>query len=111
MRFFAILGFIIVISGCASVTLSDAGREVRVLNSTPSDLCEFRGVLDVKDNNLYFDHNSQRTGQLNTIRNAVAEIGGDAFVPVNLGSTGGVYINAQVDVYRCSQDSTHEDQS
>lgn len=113
---FAALALVVAASGCAA-KLTPAGRMVR---QVPADSpiraeCEFLGVLEESatatafaqglenynaENEGRFPTRVQSTEALTKVRNAVAELGGDAFIIVGSGD-----FDVQAEAYNCGIES------
>lgn len=83
---------------CAA-QLTSEGRMVREIQPDWSTKCKFLGVLDASEGNGW-DVPDDRRGALNSIRNQVAQLGGNAFV-VSQGTSNGIRTLIQADAYSC----------
>ena len=85
-------------AGCAA-ELTEQGRMVREIRPDWSTKCVFLGVVDAPEGRGY-DVSDNRRGALNTIRNRVAQVGGNAYVITDINSNEfRTYI--QADAYKC----------
>ncbi len=88
--------------GCmAPVNLTGAGTFVRQIPPESTSPCEFLGVVEEEERFSLTEVDGRRN-VLNKIRNTVAEMGGNSYVPtLTTTSAGGGYTNMQVDGYLC----------
>ena len=84
-------------AGCAA-ELTEQGRMVRQIQADWATKCEFLGVVEASEGGGY-DISDNRRGALNTIRNRVSEIGGNAFVITDI--SGRMITFIQADAYKC----------
>ena len=95
-----ILGILVILTlcGCASVEMTEGGRQVREIPNDIGTNCEFLGVQDTTAPNLIGNNDVHIK---NVVRNEVYEIGGNAFMlsVVTIYDFGATKI--QYDAYRC----------
>ena len=85
--------FFSMLMGC-TVNLTEEGKFVRQLPPESTSPCEFLGVVEGKE--------GTKRNALNEMRNIVAEIGGNSYVPTQIsGSDDAETAMSQVDAYRC----------
>jgi len=87
-------------SGCAT-KLTEQGRMIRQIQPDWSTSCKFLGVIDASEIDGW-DIADNRRGALNSIRNQVAEMGGNAFV-VSQTTTSELRTLIQADAYKCPE--------
>lgn len=83
---------------CAA-QLTQEGRMVRAIQPDWATKCKFLGVLDASEGNGW-DVPDDRRGALNSIRNQVAQMSGNAFV-VSQSTSNGIRTLIQADAYNC----------
>ena len=98
MRYFGPLSVIIVLAGC-STELSQAGKSVRQISLQSANACQFLGPVTGSES-MGLDEAMDVTSAYNKVRNAVAQMGGNAFV-VSSSSTSSASTVVQADAYKC----------
>ncbi|MFC3530203.1 DUF4156 domain-containing protein [Paracoccus mangrovi] len=90
---------ILILSAC-STQLSQSGKKVRQISLHAADNCQFIGSVTGSES-MGIDEAMDVGSAFNKVRNAVAQMGGDAFV-VSATSTSISSTVVQADAYRCS---------
>lgn len=98
MRYLGPLSVIIVLAGC-STELSQAGKPVRQLSLHSANACQFLGLVTGSES-MGLDEAVDVTSAYNKVRNAVAQMGGNAFV-VSSSNTSSASTVVQADAYKC----------
>lgn len=94
ISFFVIVSF----SGCAA-QLTQQGSMVRQIQPDWATNCKFLGVIEASEG-AGLDYSDDMSGALNTVRNKVAERGGNAFV-INQTASSVMRTKIQADAYNC----------
>jgi len=99
-KFLLVACVAIFMSSCAT-DLTNEGRMIREIQPDWSTKCKFLGVLDASEGGGW-DVADDRRGALNSIRNQIADIGGNAFV-LSQSTSNGVHTQIQADAYNCPE--------
>lgn len=89
---------ILFLSGCAA-ELTQEGRMVREIQADWATKCKFLGVVDVSEWGG-LDVSGARRGALNSVRNQISQMDGNAFV-LSQTSSSELRTLIQADAYKC----------
>ena len=95
---FVALVSIIIVAGC-SEELSSQGQMVRQISLQTSNECRFLGAVTASES-MGLDEAMDVTSSYNKVRNATAQMGGNAFI-VSSSHTSSVSTVVQADAYSC----------
>ena len=89
----------VVLAGCVA-KLTDEGRFIRQILPDMANDCEFLGVVDAAEGSGW-DKANDRIGALNTLRNQISLMNGNAFVLTDISSSDSKTL-IQADAYKCT---------
>ena len=98
MRYARLMPVLLTLAAC-STELTQEGKSVRQISLQSANACQFLGPVTGSES-MGIDVAMDVTSSYNTVRNSVAQMGGNAFV-VSLTSTSAASTVVQADAYRC----------
>lgn len=91
----------LLLAGCAA-TVTTEGAKVRQIQVAGKTECKFLGIAEVTGGLVYSSQTEGRRDMLAQLRNKVADMGGNAFVPVDIDVSRGFSLPmGQADAYQC----------
>ncbi|MBJ7312302.1 hypothetical protein ACFOLJ_19545 [Rugamonas sp. CCM 8940] len=90
------------LAGCSAVPITQEGMLVRQIQPNDSTTCKFIRVVEVSGGMFYSSVAEGRRDMLAKVRNEVAALNGNAYVPTAVVAEHGISLPyAQADAYKC----------